>query len=278
MRNSFSDRVNTLEAMQKVFAQYPAAVASIKALEDGVADYNKQLAAIKTLFALQSQSTTLLVTKHKNALLQQAIDHTLVIAQRLSSAAQRTNNTILIDGIFFHLTDYKKSTEQDKLMRMQAVLTRAQDNASLLADWDINPTTLTELQNSIEAFAAQAGAPGYRRMTRASYTQALTESLASTFQFVREDLTVLVQSIAQTQPAFVDMFHRFAKIQKTGRNAKNPQVQVIVPTNAMPKKAMNPVSGKLLDAAHEANVAPTELPNAPTEGRLNRISSESLNK
>jgi hypothetical protein len=150
------------------------------------------------------------------------IDTTLKTAKPLRAFASETGNNTLRDEIDIEFSDLNRLRDDQLAPRCQIIHDRASANLEALKDYGITAAKLQDLQNKIDAFAAQVPKPRAARADRSVKTVNLKEL----FRESRKVLTImddLIENFADDHPDFVKTYKNLREIDKPPSRPRKPK-------------------------------------------------------
>ena len=181
------------------------------------ATYNLWVAKIPLIEQNRDAQTieTTGVTTDKNGKRVVMTEKALFMANRLQSYANVVGNSEILESVQYSASDLKKARDTDVVGICNAILTRANANATALATYGVTAALITEFQTAITAYSATLSKPTAAKAQTKTATENLTKLFKEADDLLVKRLDLDIELFKVSKPDFYSQY-------KTGR--------IIIPT------------------------------------------------
>lgn len=181
------------------------------------ATYNLWVAKIPLIEQNRDAQTieTTGVTTDKNGKRVAMTEKALFMANRLQSYANVVGNSEILESVQYSASDLKKARDTDVVGICNAILTRANANATALATYGVTAALITEFQAAITAYSTTLSKPTAAKAQTKTATENLTKLFKEADDLLVKRLDLDIELFKVSKPDFYSQY-------KTGR--------IIIPT------------------------------------------------
>lgn len=128
------------------------------------------------------------------------------VAGKIYAYGAKTKNPVLKEAADFSLSDLKRTKDGEFAARCQTIHDLGAENITVLADFGLKPTDLTELQTAIDSYAASAPKPRAALTDRVTVKQNIKTLFTEADEILSEQMDKLVESMSKTEPDFATTY------------------------------------------------------------------------
>jgi len=172
-----------------------------------------------------------------------------------SAYATNNNNLTLKAALNYTITGLKRLKDAEANNVCQTIHDAVQPVIASLASYGANATTLTNLQNDINAYAGLIGKPRSQVSAKAAATQSLKQILSQNKAILKNTLDPLMEQYKTSNAAFYKEYHTSRIIVNIGTHKEtflegvvtdgtNPLANVLVKVTGTKKKKLTKKNGK----------------------------------
>lgn len=137
-------------------------------------------------------------------------------ARKLTAFAKLNNNLTLLGEVNYTDSDFKRFSDIEARDHAKIVYNKAEDNLAAVAEYAINATTQTALQNAIQSFTSVMTAPRLSATTKSQATKQLVK-LFNKASMALDKMDAIVELVRLTDPNFYNGYKAARKIMNKGK-------------------------------------------------------------
>ena len=158
-------------------------------------------------------------------------------ARKLTAFAKLTGNHTLLGEVNYTDSDFKRFSDIEARDHAKIVYNKAEDNLAGVAEYAINATTQTDLQNAIQSFGSVMTAPRISATTKSQATKQLVK-LFNTTSMAFDKMDATVELVRLTNPNFYNGYKAARKIMNKGKGKLAVKGSVTDSKNSEPIKGV----------------------------------------
>lgn len=183
----------------------PAIVATNAALASALEEFKTIVGRIDTA-AQSSAAVTTGLSTDKNVS-KDALSRTAsIIAGQIYAYAAKNKNNELKEAVDFSQTDLRRLKDGELVPRCQTIHDLGITNLGALADYNVTSAALTDLQTTIQNYAASVPKPRTAQTDRSTVKLNIKNLFKEADEILVEQMDRLVESMSKTQPDFVNTY------------------------------------------------------------------------
>jgi hypothetical protein len=210
------NKLNMFEAVEQVLTTYNAVWNSNIAVSGAVNTFTGHINTINTNDTAQKTSTVG-VTENKTQLRQAMADAAMIIANAGISYAHATNNTVLFNAMNHTENEIMHATDTDADDICQNIHDGIGAYIASMSGYGADATSITALQNAINAYSAQIGKPKETETISINATETLAKEFVATMAMLENQLTTILFQYRASNAAFYNQFIAAKVIEDIGR-------------------------------------------------------------
>lgn len=171
------------------------------------------------------------------------------IGDAVASYASTVGNNALREAVSLSLSNLKKLKEEVFIAQAQNYHDLASANVASLAQWNVNTTTLTALQDMIDQYNTMSPAPRNKQAQRTAFNKAQSLAEKEISRILKEQLDPVIYQFSASDPDFYNQYVQNRAIVSAGTIATKIRGTILNGLTDEPLVGANvSVEGTLLSA------------------------------